>query len=122
MDMPALTRAGSTMEDVRTAITTANANRPKGVIEDAERHWQVVASDQLSKPRTNTLPLIVSYRNGSAVRLGDCRRGHRFGAGSAQLRHHERQSRGAGGLHRQSDANIIEAVDRIKALMPICAR
>src|SRR5204863_1484110 len=70
MDMAALTRAGLTLEDVRTAITTANVNRPKGVIEDGTRRWQVVASDQLSKA-DEYKPVIVRYKNGAALRLGD---------------------------------------------------
>jgi len=117
MDMPALTRAGLTMEDVRTAITEANVNRPKGVIEDAERRWQVVASDQLSKAEEYA-PVIVKYRNGSAVRLGDLGEvtdgvqdvfnyGTSNGQKSVVLV-----------VFRQSGANIIEVVDRIKALMP----
>ncbi len=117
MDLSALTRAGMTLEDVRTAITTANVNRPKGVIEDATRRWQVVASDQLSKA-DEYKPLIVRYANGAAVRLGE------LGAVTDGVQDAFNYGTTNGKLSvtmivfRQPGANIIEVVDRIKEMMP----
>ena len=70
MNMPALTRANLTMEEVRAAIVAANVNRPKGMVEDVNRRWQVLASDQLYKA-DDYKNVIVSYSNGAAVRLAD---------------------------------------------------
>ncbi len=117
MDMPALTRAGLTMEDVRTAITTANVNRPKGVIEDDNRRWQVVASDQLSKAEEYA-PLIVRYKNGAALRLSELGEV----TDSVQDIYNYGTTNGRRSVtmlvYRQPGANIIEVVDRIRAMMP----
>ncbi len=117
MDMPALTRAGLTLEDVRTAISGANANRPKGVVEDGDRRWQVLASDQLSKAAEYE-PVIIRYVNGSAVRLrdvGDVTDGVQdtFNYGTTNGRPSVNLT-----VFRQPGANIIETVDRIKAMTP----
>ena len=66
----ALNHYGIGLEQVRTALATANANRPKGAVEDGDRHWQIAANDQ-AKQAAEYLPLIVAYYNGSAVRLAD---------------------------------------------------
>ena len=117
LDLSALTRAGLTMEDARTAIATANVNRPKGVIEDGERRWQVIASDQLSKAAEYE-PIIVRYRNGAAVRLGDLGKvtdgvQDTFNYGSTNGKKSVSML-----VYRQPGANIIEVVDHIKALLP----
>jgi len=65
-----LNRLGIGFDDVRTAITATNANRPKGFIEDAQHAWQIAANDQ-AKSAAEYLPVIVTYRNGAPVRLGD---------------------------------------------------
>ena len=105
-------------EDVRTALATTNANRPKGAIEDADRHWQIGANDQATRA-AEYLPLIVSYRNGAPVRLSDVARvidsvEDIRNAGSANGRPSVLLV-----LNRQPGANIIETVDRVKALLPV---
>src|SRR5213594_3429136 len=61
---------GIGLSDVRNALAAANANRPKGLVEDGERVWWLYASDQ-ARSAAEYLPLIVAYRNGAAVRLSD---------------------------------------------------
>ena len=75
-------------------LAAANANRPKGAVEDGDRHWQIYANDQ-AKTAAEYLPLIVAYRNGAAVMLTDVARRRRLGAGPAQCRHGQRQALGA---------------------------
>src|SRR3989440_6427458 len=55
-------------DEVRNAIIASNANRPKGFVEDDRLHWQIQANDQ-AKTAREYLPILVSYRNGAAVRL-----------------------------------------------------
>ena len=117
LNPPALNRLGVSVEEVRTAIVGTNASRPKGVLEDGAKQWQVEANDQASRA-ADYLPLIVSWRNGAAVRLGDV----------AEVVDGEQDLRNAGiadgkpavvlVINRQPDANIIETVDRIRALLP----
>jgi multidrug efflux pump len=66
----AMTRYGIGPEDVRAALSAANANAPKGAIEIGDRHYQVYDNDQ-SVRAEQFRPLIVAYRNGGAVRLDD---------------------------------------------------
>src|SRR5207247_1191353 len=58
------------LDEVRAALAAANANRPKGSVDLEDRHWQIMADDQ-AKKASQYIPLIVAYRNGSAVRLSD---------------------------------------------------
>jgi multidrug efflux pump len=117
VNLPALNRTGLSLEDVRTAIVATNANRPKGLVEDGDRIWQIGANDQ-AKQAADYIPLIVSYRNGAAVRLGDI----------AQVIDSQENVRNAGATNgkpsillfvfRQPGANIIDTVERVKALLP----
>ena len=117
LNMPALTRANLTMEDVRTAIVGANVNRPKGGLEDGHRRWQVLASDQLSKA-DEYKSVIVSYVNGAAVRLSDL--GEVTDSVQDNFNYGSTNGKVSVSLvvYRQAGANIIEVVDKIKALMP----
>src|SRR2546429_2684453 len=65
-----LNKYGIGFEDVRAVLAATNANRPKGSLESDDRHWQIYANDQ-AKTASEYLPLIVAYRNGSAVQLPD---------------------------------------------------
>ncbi len=113
----ALNKYGVGLEAVRAAIVATNANRPKGALEDGERHWQILANDQ-AKKAADYLPLIVSYRNGAPVRLADV----------AEVVDSVQDLRNAGSangkpsvliiLNRQPNANIIDTVDRVVALLP----
>ena len=113
----ALNKYGIGLEDVRTALSAANANRPKGALEDAERHWQIGADDQARKA-AQYLPLIIAWRNGAPVKLTD--------VGSVTDSVEDLRNAGlANGkpsvlvmLTRQPNANIIETVDRVRALLP----
>lgn len=113
----ALAKYGIGFEDVRTAIVATNANRPKGALEDATHQWMIYANDQ-AKTASDYMTLIVSYRNGAAVRLSDL--------GQAVDSVEDSKSAGLKDgkpsvlliLNKQSGANIIETVDKIKALFP----
>ncbi len=112
-----LNKYGIGMEDVRAAIVATNVNRPKGSVEDGERHWQILANDQ-AKKAADYLPLIVAYRRGAAVRLAD------VGdvVDSVQDLRNDGSANGKPAvllvLNRQPNANIIDTVDRVKAVLP----
>jgi multidrug efflux pump len=113
----ALNNAGLSLEDVRGFLSTQNANRPKGQIGAAERAWAIGATDQLLAA-SQYQPLVLSYRQGGALRLSEV----------ADVRDSVEDVRTAGVankkdavliiIFRQPGANIIETVDRIKALLP----
>ncbi len=66
----ALARYGIGLEDVRAAISSANANRPKGLVQDGAQRLQIYTNDQGTKA-ADYQGLVIAYRNGSAVRLSD---------------------------------------------------
>jgi multidrug efflux pump len=112
-----LAASGISLEEIRVAVANANGNRPKGIIEDSERHWLVDANDQ-ARTAADYAPLIIRWRGGNAVRLQDV-------ASVTDSVQDLRNYGVADGrpavmlmLYRQPDANIIEAVDRVRALMP----
>src|SRR5262245_10222368 len=44
-----LNNYGISLDEVRTAVNAANANRPKGIVEEGDRQWQIYADDQAKK-------------------------------------------------------------------------
>ena len=67
-----LSSFGIGLEDIRTALGNANANRPKGNLNDDHNRWLITDNDQIFKAREYA-PLIVGYNatTGAPVRLGD---------------------------------------------------
>jgi multidrug efflux pump len=63
---------GVGLEAVRTALSAANANRPKGAFQDATNRWQIDDNDQIYKA-SDYAPIIVGYNKttGAAVRVSD---------------------------------------------------
>ena len=114
----ALNRYGIATSAVRAAIATTNANRPKGSLDGETRHWQIAANDQ-AKKAVDYRPIVVAYRNGAAVRLTD--------VGTVTDSVQDLRNAGlADGrpavlllIRRQPGANVIETVDRVKAILPI---
>ncbi len=112
-----LNKYGIGLDQVRAVLNTANANRPKGRLADATTMWAISTTDQLLKAEQYR-PLIVAYRNGAAVRLADV----------AEVEDSVENLRNAGLangkpavliiIFRQPGANIIETVDRVRALLP----
>jgi multidrug efflux pump len=114
----ALNRYGIGTAAVRAAIATTNANRPKGSLDGDTYHWQIAANDQANKA-ADYRPLMVAYRKGAAVRLADI----------ATVNDSVQDLRNAGladgrpavlvQVRRQPGANVIETVDRVKAILPM---
>ncbi|CAM9774137.1 unnamed protein product, partial [Phaeothamnion confervicola] len=113
----ALNKYAIGLDEVRTAISASNANRPKGTVEDGDRQWQIYADDQ-AKKASQYLPLIVAYRNGAAVRLADIGEV----VDSVQDLRNAGVSNGKPAvlviMYRQPGANIIETADRVREVLP----
>jgi multidrug efflux pump len=113
----ALNGQGVSLATVRGALAAANANRPKGLVEDGSRSWWIYANDQ-AKSAAQYLPLIIAYRNGAAVRLDDV----------AEVSDSVQDIRNAGEangrpavliiIYREPNANILETTQRIRDLVP----
>ncbi len=112
-----LNKLGIGLDTVRNALNAANANRPKGEVSDNTTTYTFDDNDQLFTA-DQYRPLIVAFHNGAAVRLGDV-------ADVQDAVTDRRQIGLANGkrgvlivLFRQPGANIIDTVDRVRALMP----
>ncbi|MEO5357522.1 MAG: multidrug efflux RND transporter permease subunit [Nitrospirae bacterium YQR-1] len=113
----ALNRYGVGLQTVRNVIASTNVNRPKGQITEGDKTWEIVTNDQLHGAK-EYLPLIISYKNGMALRLSDI----------ATVEDSVEDLRVAGMVNgrpavmlvifRQPGANIIETVQSIRGIIP----
>jgi multidrug efflux pump len=113
----ALAHLGISLDEVRRTISDTNSVRPRGMIEHGDFHWQVQISDQLRRA-AQYLPLIIRYREGAPVRLGDVATvtdsvENRYSSGF----HNDRPAVLLM-IRRQPGANIIATIDAINAELP----
>ena len=113
-----LNKLGVGLDTVRTALGAANANRPKGEVAGPINAWSINANGQIFRAEQYQ-KLIVSYKNGAPVRLGDV----------ADVQDSVEDIRNIGLANgkpgvlvivfRQPGANIIATVDRVREELPI---
>jgi hydrophobe/amphiphile efflux-1 (HAE1) family protein len=113
----AIAAMGLSMEDVRLAIINANAAGPLGMF-DADGVAQTITTNAQMRDPREYRNIIVTTRNGAITRLGDI----------ATVEQSTRNSRSAAwfngqpailiNITKQADANVIETVDRIHAMLP----
>src|SRR5882762_3650791 len=112
-----INKYGIGLDQIRTVLAAANANRPKGKLENATTAWEIQTTDQL-QTADQYRPLIIAYRDGAPVRLSDV----------ADVQDSVEDLRGGGlangkravliVVFRQPGSNIIDTVDHVRALMP----
>ncbi|MBV9038181.1 MAG: efflux RND transporter permease subunit, partial [Acidobacteriaceae bacterium] len=105
------------INDVATVLQAANAHQAKGSVSDDQRRWQINTTDELFTA-DEYARLLVAYRNGAPVRMADV----------ANVIDSVENTRNDGlnngkptvlvAISRQPGANIIEAVDRIRSMLP----
>ncbi|HWC61998.1 MAG TPA: efflux RND transporter permease subunit [Rhizomicrobium sp.] len=113
----ALFKYGIGLEDVRAAVSAANANSPKGGIEEGSQRFQLYANDSATEAK-DYKDLVIAYRNNAAVRLADV----------ADVSDGVENIRNLGiangrpavlvNVTKQPGANVIDVVDRIRAMIP----
>ncbi len=113
----ALAKYGIGLEDVRAALASANANSPKGAIEDGERHLQIYTNDQATRA-ADYIPLVIAYRNGAPVRLTDVADVLDSAEDIRNLGLSDGRPAVFAVIFRQPGANIIDTVERVKAELP----
>ena len=118
VDPAALNQRGLGLDSVRAALSSANSNRPKGAVEDGDRQWWIYSNDQVRSAR-EYLPLILSYQNGSTVRLQDVARV----TDSVQDLKNSGSADGVPAvlllIYREPNANIIATASAIESLLPV---
>src|SRR2546426_124656 len=113
----ALSRYALGMEDLRTAIATANVNQAKGNFDGPHQAYTIAANDQLLSS-DQYAPLIVAYRNGAPVQLSDVATVIDGAENVRQAAWMNTVPAIIVNIQRQPGTNIIEVVDRVKALLP----
>lgn len=105
------------LEDIRAAVASANAHRPKGTIDEGDLQWNLDTTDQLMKA-DEYRALQVAFRGGAPIRLGDIAEV----TDSVEDVRTYAQANGRPSISilvfRQPDANIIETVEAITKLLP----
>ncbi|HZP24138.1 MAG TPA: multidrug efflux RND transporter permease subunit [Terriglobales bacterium] len=121
-----LNKLGIGLDTVRAALASANANRPKGQVANAVNAWAINDNDQI-KDADQYRPLIVAYKNGAPVRLGDVSdvqdsvedtRVIGLAAHNATDPAAEAKPAVLIIIFRQPGANIIQTVDNVYTLLP----
>jgi multidrug efflux pump len=113
----ALFKYGIGLEDVRAALASANANSPKGMIDDGNQRYQVYTNDQSTKA-ADYAPLVIAYRNGAAVQLSDVAAVNDSVEDVRNLGLSNGQPSVLVIVFRQPGANIIETIDSVKESLP----
>jgi len=113
----ALAAYGLNIDDLRTTISNANVNSPKGTLDGPARSWTLNANDQIQSPEAYQT-IVVAYKNGNPVRLSDVAQVV-DGAENVYLAGWVNNTPGIIlNVQRQPGANVIQVVDRIKKLLP----
>ncbi|MGE3916220.1 MAG: efflux RND transporter permease subunit, partial [Hyphomicrobiaceae bacterium] len=116
-DLSRLAGYGLSMADLRAAIVSANVSGPKGSLDGRDQSYTIAANDQISSAEQYR-PVIVAWRNGAPVRLADV----------AEVTDGLENSKVGGwyngetavviNVQRQPGANVIAAVERLRAELP----
>jgi len=121
VDPEALAGVSLSLEEVRTALARATANSPKGSFSGPLQTRSIDANDQLTRA-ADYRPLILAYRDGTPVRLGDVAR-------VIDDVENQRAAAWCDGeravlliIRRQPGANIVEVIERVQKLLPELAR
>ena len=113
----ALAANGLSLEDLRSAINTANVKRAKGNLDTQTRSYTIDANDQLASA-AEYKPIVIAYKNGAPVTLTDVAE-VTDGAENARLAAWMNRTPAILlNIQRQPGANVIEVVDRVKKQLP----
>ncbi len=117
----ALFKYGIGLQDIKAAISNANANAPKGAIEPGDLHYQIYTNDN-ARTAEQYRNLIIANRNGSTLRLSDVGTVLDMQDGATEnvrtFGLYNGQPAIAVQVFQQPGANIIEVVDAVKAALP----
>ncbi len=118
----ALSKYGIGLQDVRAAISNANANAPKGAIESRGLHYQIYTNDN-ARDADQYRNLIIAHRNGAEVRLRDVATVGDMQDGATENERTYGLYNGKAAItvlvFQQPGANVIDVVDAVKAELPL---
>jgi HAE1 family hydrophobic/amphiphilic exporter-1 len=116
-DLDKLAARGLTVDDLKSAIAAANTNTPVGALAGPSRNTTLAATGPIDRA-AGYMPVIVSWQNGAPVRVADV-------ATAIDSVENDKAAAWLDGtrtimlaIQRQPDANTVEVVDRIRAVLP----
>jgi len=113
----ALSSYGISLEDVRSALQQTSVNQAKGNFDGPQQSYQIDANDQILSGK-DYRSIVVAYRNGAPVVLSDVASVIDGAENVKQAAWMNNVPAVIVNIQRQPGANIIQVVDRIKALLP----
>lgn len=117
LNTQAIAALGLTSEAIRTAISNANVNSAKGSLDGPARAVTLSANDQMQSAQEYR-QLIIAYKNGAPVRLGDVASVEQGAENSWLGAWANKQQAIVMNVQRQPGANIINTADSIRAMLP----
>jgi len=118
VDPQALAARGISLEDVRNVIGQANVDQPKGTLNSPRQTYTLNTNDQLLKPEAYD-SLILAYRNGAPVRVRDVGKAIDGPENNLVAGWYNHQRAIIMAVQRQPGANVIDTVNRVKAMLPV---
>jgi hydrophobe/amphiphile efflux-1 (HAE1) family protein len=118
LDPQALAARGINLEDVRTALGQANVDLPKGTLNSPRQTYTLNTNDQLLTAG-DYANLVIAYRNGAPVRIRDVGRAVSAPENDLIAGWYNQKRAVILAIQRQPGANVINTVNRIKAMMPV---
>ncbi|WP_277978218.1 efflux RND transporter permease subunit [Pantoea endophytica] len=112
-----LTQYGISLDTVRSAIANSTTNKPKGILQGSSQSWVVDSNGQLDKA-AQYQDLIVTYKEGKAVRLHDVATVYDSVEDQYQAGFLNAMPSVMVGIKRQAGANMLDTIDAIKAQLP----
>ncbi|WP_287876769.1 multidrug efflux RND transporter permease subunit [Aquitalea sp.] len=116
-----LSHQGIALDTVRSAIANATSNIAKGQLDGDSTRWQIHSNSQLDKS-ADYRTLVITRANGSIVRLSDVARVYDAVEDQYTAGYFNQQPSVMIGITRQSDANMLETIDAIKAQLPALSK
>ncbi|MGZ5998683.1 MAG: efflux RND transporter permease subunit, partial [Rhizomicrobium sp.] len=116
-NLQALAAYGLNIDDLRTTISNANSNAPKGSFDGAAQSYTINANDQLQSPE-DYKNIVVAYRNGAPVHLSDVATVLESAENVKLSSWMNKTPSILLNVQRQPGANVIAVVDSIKAMLP----
>jgi HAE1 family hydrophobic/amphiphilic exporter-1 len=117
LDPAKLVAKGLSLEDVRTPLSVATVDNPKGTVRGATRSFTIYTNDQLTKAK-DWNNVIVAYKNGAPLRVRDIGQAVAGPQDTTQAGWADGQRGVILVIFKQPGANVIQTVDQIKAALP----
>jgi HAE1 family hydrophobic/amphiphilic exporter-1 len=117
IDPTALAARGISIDQLQTAVASANSNTPLGVLQNNKQQLTIIANTQLTDA-AGFSNIIIATKNGHPVRLGEVTRVVDSVQTTTTASWYDGTRAIIMAVQRQPDANTVDVVDKVKAMLP----